>query len=348
MEPFKTKVVIAQKPRATECHNEDDIHNTARGENAEDDDEHFDTEIEDWLAKRNELDERNRGREDAEILRPVLLKEGTHENVDEATTAELDVPAPSFTTAHPRMVESTTHDHNPFQGQRQRYGTVNEEDEALPVELWDDASARVFDDADPELNWCLAELSTPNNELLIIEGVRTADPRLRRAFIALGAIFFTSLVALTAGMVTTRLLALSESDRQTPPPSNQSVYPLSPNQHDDTFPRTVSPLSNPNWTITEFLSFEETNGVSVGTFLSPGRRQMLFSMANRTDTNYTAFAVLNGAKLFEGLGQALLSKAVLPLWTGHVVSTKHDVTKHPSSFFYFVTYYLPLSSDGCP
>lgn len=336
---------MAQKTLATECRNEDEIHNTASGENAEDDDEHFDTEIEDWLAKRNELDERNRGREDAEVLRPVSLKEGTEENVDKATTAAFDVPLPtSYTAAHPRMVGSTTHDHNPFQGQRQRYGTVNEEDEALPV----DASARVFDGADPELNWCLAELSTPNDELLVIEGVRTADPRVRRAFVALGAILFTSLVALTAGMVTTRLLSLSGSDRQTPPPSNQSVYPLSPNQHDDTFPRTVSPLSNPNWTITEFLSFEETNGVSVGTFLSPERRQMLFSMANRTDTNYTAFAVLNGAKLFEGLGPGLLSKAVLPIWTGHVVSTRHDVTNHPSSFFYFVTYYLLLSSDGRP
>jgi hypothetical protein len=69
---------------------------------------------------------------------------------------------------------------------------------------------------------------------------------------------------------------------------------------------------------------------------------MVLRTANRTDTNFTFFGILIDAKLFEGISLSLISKAVLPLWTGHVVSTKHGVARHPSAALFplFDTYIM--------
>jgi hypothetical protein len=239
------------------------------------------------------------------------------------------------------MVGSATDEHNSWQGQGERYGADHEEVELPSIEM--DASVRVFERRNTQTNWCLAELSPPMKDPLVIEGVRTANPWRRRALIALGAISLTSLVGLSAGLVTSRLLAVNGgSDRQTTPPSTQS---------DNASPRTISPLSNPNWTIADFLRFEETEGrESMGIFFSAERREMLFRTPNRTYTNYTLFGVLNDAKLFEGISLSLISKAVMPLWTGHVVSTKHDVAKHAFVLccILSLTYCIFCPSDGYP
>jgi hypothetical protein len=370
-------------------------------------DSHFDTNIEDWLAKRNELEERNRVREQySGIRRSQLVKDGTDEQVDDAKiaaiaayqndvkpesmkasqsdesgkktliqrdwestslnelqdeayshvlydrakssplrlsfTEELAVTPPSL-LAHFRLPAApgaqriggtNLHLGNTIisEGQGERYGADHEEVELPSIEM--DASVRVFERRNTQTNWCLAELSPPMKDPLVIEGVRTANPWRRRALIALGAISLTSLVALSAGLVTSRLLAVNwGSDRQTTPPSTQS---------DNASPRTISPLSNPNWTYADYWLHEEARGVAIGIFLSSVRRQMFLRMANRTDTNFTFFSAVDDAKVLEGISPSLLSKAFLPEWTGHAVSTKYDDAKKPSAapFSLFDTYVL--------
>ena len=64
MDPFKEEDFNSKIPQGKGSHevNKIDSSRVAYAQE-EDDDEHFDTNIEDWLAKRNELEERNRVRE---------------------------------------------------------------------------------------------------------------------------------------------------------------------------------------------------------------------------------------------------------------------------------------------
>jgi hypothetical protein len=175
----------------------------------------------------------------------------------------------------------------------------------------------------------------PNEELLVIDGVTTFDPQMRQRLVIAGFLGLVAVVALMVGMITGRLV--DSSLNATPiafplypssSPIGNSTSSASTNsshaiQADNaTSAVAFVSLGNLSLTLAEAALSEEQRGISITPFVSSFTRQNVLARINRTDTNYTMFAVEKEAKLFEGLDASFISKIISPLWQGHVVSVR--------------------------
>jgi hypothetical protein len=156
-----------------------------------------------------------------------------------------------------------------------------------------------------------------NNDVLVIEGVKTSDPSVsRRLCLFVGVLFLASAIAVAAGMITTRILGSNDRANNSTVLSNQTL---------DRPPRVVPTVvvsGNFNQTIGGNLS-EGSDSVDI--FFAGGSRDIFQTMLNRTDTTLTMIGVVRGAALFfPGTDISIISKLVLPLWAGHVVSTQDE------------------------
>ena len=176
---------------------------------------------------------------------------------------------------------SSPDDHNPSECNRQR-DVVNAEhhDDVFVAELW-----------------------RPPPDL-VIEGVKQVNPWPGRICQIIGIVVGFSLLAVSAGMITSRLRSNDRTSSR-----NQTLVPPQ-------VPKAVS--VNINKTIGDALS-EGSDSVDI--YFTAGSQDIFQTMLNRTDTTFTLFSAAYGAPNIFGSDFSVISKMVLPLWVGHLVST---------------------------
>jgi hypothetical protein len=159
-----------------------------------------------------------------------------------------------------------------------------------------------------------AELARTPQEHILIQGVATTDPKLKRVCLLVGFVLLFSVVALAAALITNRLTSSGSSTEK----NNASNDPFPRNESPDPTMAPTTFRGNMNWTIGDALRYDSTEGQYV--YLTTGGQLFLEAM-NRKDTNYTLFMASKEASFLEGLDlSSLVSKLVLPEWDGHVVS----------------------------
>jgi hypothetical protein len=166
---------------------------------------------------------------------------------------------------------------------------------------------------DEELGIFMAELAGTGEDdnVLVIEGVKTNDPSIsRRICLLVGVLVVASVLAVVTGTITTRILASDRGGKSTVSSNHTTSFPPQ-------IPKSVS--VNSNHTIGDYLK-EGTDSVDI--FLAAGSQEIFQSMLNRTDTTFTLFSAADGAPLGFGSDFSVISKLVLPLWVGHLVSIR--------------------------
>jgi hypothetical protein len=173
-----------------------------------------------------------------------------------------------------------------------------------------DASIRLA-----ENEYFTAELTLTPDELIVVDGVKTIDPRTRRICLFLGFLFFISLVAMGAARLTAWVKSSSSgyADDQESRSSNQTLDPPLSKENEESFLFL-------NQTIADYLKKNARAGQSLA-YTKAG--ELLFPIVNRTDVNFTYFGVDTGTAttLLAGVPAALISKMITPLWNGHTVSS---------------------------
>jgi hypothetical protein len=158
-----------------------------------------------------------------------------------------------------------------------------------------------------------AELSRDHNDdVLVIEGVKTVDPRVRQCCILLGVLVVASLFSMAAAMITTHLRSR---------PTTEIGIPSSP-QNSTVRPVVYNPLANSTLTIAEAAISADNKGFfPQALFVPPSAWEIFFDKFNRTDRNYTSFTFSSShTQIFDGLDISLLSKLLTDPWIGHMVS----------------------------
>jgi hypothetical protein len=205
-----------------------------------------------------------------------------------------------------------------------------DEEQATPGEQVLDASIRHVDITD---DFYMAELTgtSRNDGLLLVDGVRTMNPKLKRMLQLFCALTVATLLAVVAGMITTRLV-------QEPAHSADTTIDIPSSSSNDSVakkPQQTCDSCNPgnlSLTLSEALIITESKGfVPTGMFVSPSSREIATDKFNRTDVNYTCFlAVKSGIiQVINGPDISLISKIITDLWIGHSVSAIH--TTHQST-----------------
>jgi phosphosulfolactate phosphohydrolase-like enzyme len=84
---------------------------------------------------------------------------------------------------------------------------------------------------------------------------------------------------------------------------------------------TPQAIGNLNWTFAQSIRDAAGAGSIVSWFVSTINGQIFLEKMNRTDINFTVFAVVRDAKPLDALiPLSVVSKMVTPLWYGHFVS----------------------------
>jgi hypothetical protein len=167
-----------------------------------------------------------------------------------------------------------------------------------------------------ENEYFMAELTVTPDDQIVVDGVKTIDPRTRRICLFLGFLFFLSLVAMGAAMLTAWVTSSSSgnADGQESRSSNQTLDPTLSEENE------VSYLFL-NQTIADYEVKEGRAGQSLA---SAKVGELLLSIISRTDVNFTYFIGVDTGTtttLLAGVPAALISKMIAPLWSGHVVSS---------------------------
>jgi hypothetical protein len=170
----------------------------------------------------------------------------------------------------------------------------------------------------------IAELATPPH--LVIEGVKQASPWPRRFLQLVGTLLASSLIAVAAGTIATKLVTADNGTKYSPSGGQNETRVTKnigiTNATDHNYDR-----GNTNWTIAAAMEYEaENEGAfsSLRPFIDKSTTQIFFAELNRTDTLFTLFSLGNEAKLFEGIDMSVISKMVSPLWNGHTVRISHS------------------------
>jgi hypothetical protein len=162
------------------------------------------------------------------------------------------------------------------------------------------------------------------DELILIDGVRTINPKFRRLCLVLGFLVLFIVVAVSAASITSWLTPSSDYLSSSSPDKNEPTKTSAPAFRDARAPPAMTPTGsrgNLSWTIADSLIDAQAAGSIVSWFLSTINGQIFLETMNRTDTNFTTFAVMSDAKPLDALiPLAVIIKVVTPLWYGHFVS----------------------------
>ena len=252
------------------------------------------TNVEDWLLKHHEHAERSR------LPRAPETKQGKETD---------KIGPPSNRSTFPRISTTTAAEYK------------DDDDDDDDQQMFD-ASVSRADAIDAILTAELAPTRSPRDDQLLVEGVKTTDPK-RRRFV-LGCVVVCSVVAVIAIVITVYFTSQASSAPSsstqtsfTPPLVNRNVTGA------PTFaPPTMAPTRPPeggnlNWTIADFLESGETQGPNVGNTLAGPQ---FLAITNRTDINFTRFAYDKNTSITNAVSLTLITKFFMPLWNGHVVS----------------------------
>jgi uncharacterized surface protein with fasciclin (FAS1) repeats len=287
-----------------------DHHCDAQDGEGEDDDDIM-VNVEDWLVKHHEEASRSCTHHDVQAKRrrhdsapPVIIR-GKEGLVSRTRAIHHDH---SSTTTPPDEDED---------------GNRNNSTDEGDVEILDASFHAVGYANTSRSDFYVAELSPGEDRRLVIEGVKTVNPRTRRICVAVGLILVACALAVGAGMITTIITDSSSSRRQ----SGANNVTMSANNNASA---TVSPAAldethvahgNLNWTIAESMIDAAGAGSIVSWFLSTVNGQIFVETLNRTDTSFTSFAIMSDAKPLDALiPLSVVTKVVTPLWYGHFVS----------------------------
>ena len=276
-------------------------------------------DVEDWLAKQHEIAERSqagegRGRDALKSAAGALHRK---QSTPREVTGSVGLLGDGYQTKLSPSSRPAQHDLeecNPLDS------TISDNISGLYEDKMDEeaphgevlnASIRRIENTN---DFYIAELTgtCQNDGLLVVDGVRTTNPKMKRMLQVLCAIAVASVLAVVAGMITTRLVNPAPVAIGMPSSSNESLAR----------PVFYVPLGNLNWTIAEAaIAAENTGQFPTAMFVPPLRRQLFFDRFNRTDVNFTCFTVQSsGIQIFDGLDISLLSKMLTDPWIGHVVS----------------------------
>jgi hypothetical protein len=293
-------------------------HTNSLGDQDADHKEFNGMDVEDWLAKQHEIAERSQARDEGGpgSLKSTALKrkQSTPREVIGSVGLLVDDYQTKLSPASSRPAQHDLEECNPLNSTSSDnisglyVDQMNEE--APPGEVIDASIRRIENTND----FYIAELTgtSQNDGLLIVDGVRTTNPKVKRMLQVSCALAVASVLAVVAGMVTTRLVNPAPAAIGMPSSSNDSLAR----------PVFYNPLGNLNWTIAEAaIAAENTGQFPTAMFVPPLRRQLFFERFNRTDVNFTCFTVQSsGIQIFNGLDISLLSKMLTDPWIGHVVS----------------------------
>jgi hypothetical protein len=296
--------------------------------------------VEDWLAKHQEMEERRFVNARNGTLGPLdtpgavedssmtdranakaaaLLKH--HDAVERSKETELPVVA-NFPGDERKVSQMSVQTHEvavtTYQAEGARLDiddTPSVTDDGMAAEVLLDASIRVVDNNSPTANdFYVAELcSTQNDNVLLIEGVKTVDPRIRRICLAVGFLVLLSIVSVVAAKSTTWISFTSGSSSTSPGDLQGNTTTMPP----VAFPRS----ENLNWTLADSIVRYEKAGGIIGWYVSTINGKIYLDMINRTDTNFTIISMSNDLNIFvDSDFSSSLTGIVTPLWYGHLVS----------------------------
>ena len=329
----------------------------------EDDDnkQEFDgMDVEDWLVKHHTLAERSQeARErqndflDGMDVEDWLVKHhGSAERGQETRERQNDFLMVASTAPVQRKVGSLVEDHDSVLSGPAQHGLLTEcnplnsmmssnnnisgldedqmdEEQAAPwEEVVMNACIRRVETSD---RFYIAEVTgtTQNDGLLLVNGVRTMDPKMKKMLQFLCALALASLLAVVAGMITTHLV------REPALPADTIGIPLSSSNNSlgegEKKPVYYIPAETYNYsgdlslTLSEAIVDAESDGFfPTAMFASTSLREGVLDSLDRTDANYTVFWVAKTGilQIFNKHDISLLSKMLSSdSWNGHVVSS---------------------------
>jgi hypothetical protein len=165
-------------------------------------------------------------------------------------------------------------------------------------------------------NFVVAEMSPHDEQVLVIEGVKTMHPRRKRILMVLGVLAVATLVAGAAGTISKIFLSSrsATSGGETSLVANTTATTMPP------VSTIISRGGNLSLTIGEAWGSLAPGGLE--TFAAQnGALDYFQKWISRTDRNFTYFSASKKANTLGGIGLSLIQKALSPLWNGHVVRT---------------------------
>jgi hypothetical protein len=168
-------------------------------------------------------------------------------------------------------------------------------------------------------NFVVAEVSLHNDQVLVIEGVKTMDPRRKRIFMFLGVLFVGSVIAIAAGTITNVFTSSSSSalagggGGETLAPNTTTIAPVT---------TITSRGGNLSVTIGDAWTSFSPGGIENFAVVN-GALDVFQKLVTQTDKNFTFFSASKQADVMGGVGMVLISKALSPMYNGHVVSNMH-------------------------
>ncbi len=150
-------------------------------------------------------------------------------------------------------------------------------------------------------------------EYMVIEGLRTANPKRRKTYMVLACFAVLSFVTLA-----TALILINRNEPLPASPVNQTMIPFVP-YNPAPFPPTSAPTGGDiNVTIADQSYLDHLENLVSLAALDIGR--LFLETVNRTDTNFTFFWASQSASLSAVYLTARIVKFALPIWRGHLVS----------------------------
>jgi hypothetical protein len=201
--------------------------------------------------------------------------------------------------------------------------------EALDPTVILDAEAKTLSSCE---NFVVAEVSLHNNQLLVIEGVKTMDPRHKRIYLLLGTLVVSALIAVSAGTVSKRFLSSRSAvgGGEMTLASNTTATAMPP------APTILSGGGNLSLTIGEAWGTIAQSGLE--SFASQNGALAFFQKwISRTDKNFTFFSASKKANTLGGIGLSLIQKTLSPGWNGHVVSRFKVIFQTHTPFLQSIT-----------
>jgi hypothetical protein len=169
-------------------------------------------------------------------------------------------------------------------------------------------------------NFFVAEVSPHDDRgVLVIEGVTTMDPRHRGIFTMLGAFVVASLIAIGAGLIT-NLFTLSSR--------NSALVAGGGDENTTTAPVSTPIISrggNLSVTIGDVWSTFSPGGIE-NFAVKNGALDLFQELVTQPDKSFTFFSASKQADVMGGVGIAIITKTLSPMYNGHVVSKKLAVS----------------------
>jgi type II secretory pathway pseudopilin PulG len=161
-------------------------------------------------------------------------------------------------------------------------------------------------------NFVVAEVSPHSDQVLVVEGVKTMDPRRRRIFTLLGTLVVAAFLAIAAGLITNVFTSSSSSLTLAAGGAENMTTAAVPNT-------ITSRGGNLSVTIGDVWASFSPGGIE-NFIVVNGALDVFQKLVSQTDKTFTFFSASKQADVMGGIGVALITKGLSRMYNGHVVS----------------------------